>query len=184
MGPLLGMLSRYWWVIALRGLFALIFGVLAFVWPDLTLTALVLLFGAYALVDGVFAIVTGVQSRGRKPRWWAGLLEGLVGVAIGTLTFLWPEVTALALLYLIAFWATLTGVLEIWAAVELRREIQGEWLLILSGLASLVLGVLLVIQPGAGAVALVWLIGSYAVLFGILLIALGFRLRSWRTATT
>ena len=149
-----GMLRRYWWVIALRGLLAIIFGVLTFTWPALTADALVLLFGAYALVDGIFATIAGFQSRGRETRWWAGLLEGLAGVAIGVITFVWPGVTALALLYLIATWAVVTGIFEVWAAVQLRREITGEWLLVLSGLASLVFGVLLIVQPGVGVLAL------------------------------
>lgn len=171
-----GEMTRYWWVLALRGAFAVLFGVLAFAWPGVTLSALVLLFGAYALVDGVFALVHAAAG-GAGVRWPLAL-EGLVGVLAGLGTLAWPEITALALLYLIAAWAIVTGLLEVVGAIRLRRVIDDEWLLGLSGLASVVFGVLLVLWPGAGALAVVWLIGSYAVVFGVLVIALAFRLRS------
>ena len=176
-------LARNWWMLALRGVLAIIFGLAAFLWPGLTLTVLVLLFGAYALVDGVFAVIAGVRRYGERERWWALVLEGLAGIVIGVLTFLWPGITAFALLYLIAAWAILTGVLEIAAAIRLRREIEGEWLLGLSGVASVIFGVLLMILPGPGALALIWLIGAYAIVFGVLLLVLAFRLRSLREAT-
>jgi uncharacterized membrane protein HdeD (DUF308 family) len=177
-------LARNWWMLALRGLVAVLFGLVAIVWPGLTLTALVLLFGAYALVDGVFAVVSALRTASRQSRWWMLLIEGVIGIVIGVVTFLWPDITALALLYLIAAWAIVTGVFEILAAIRLRREITGEWLLALSGIASVLFGLLLVILPGAGALAVVWLIGIYALIFGVLLIVLAFRLRSWgRTAT-
>lgn len=175
-------LARYWWVLAIRGVAAILFGIAAFLWPGLTLTVLVLLFGAYALVDGIFAVVGGFTARAEQERWWVLILEGIAGIALGVLTFLWPYITALVLLYFIAAWAIVTGVLEVAAAIRLRREITGEWLLGLAGVASILFGVLLVLLPGPGALALVWLIGAYALIFGIVLVILAFRLRSLRDA--
>jgi len=175
---MLGLLTRNWWVLAVRGLLAVIFGFLAFVWPEITLGVLVILFGAYALVDGLFAAITALADR-RTSTDWGILLQGIAGIGAGVLTFIWPRVTALVLLYLIAVWALVTGVLEIFAAIQLRKEIKGEWVLGLSGIASVLFGLLLVIRPGSGVLALVWLIGAYAILFGALLILLAFRLRSW-----
>jgi uncharacterized membrane protein HdeD (DUF308 family) len=172
------MLARNWWVLALRGVLAIIFGVLAFLWPGLTLITLVLLFGAYALVDGVFAVIAGIASYGRSQRWWGTLLVGIAGIVLGILTMLWPGTTALVLLYFIAAWAIVTGAFQVVAAIQLRREITNEWALIIGGILSILFGVLLVIFPGAGALSLTWMIGAYAVLFGILLIALALRLRS------
>ena len=174
---MLEVLARNWWAVALRGVFAVIFGIMAFIWPGLTLAALVLLFGAYALVDGILAMANAARAARSGERWWPFLLEGLAGVVIGVLTFLWPGITALVLLYLIAAWAILTGIAEIVAAVRLRRVLTGEWLLGLAGVVSIVFGVLLIVFPGAGALAVVWLIGAYALVFGIVLIVLGFRLR-------
>jgi uncharacterized membrane protein HdeD (DUF308 family) len=171
--------AQNWWLLALRGVLAILFGIIAFVWPGITLLVLVLLFGAYALLDGVFSIVAAFSDRASKQRWWVLLLEGLLGIAAGIIAFLWPGMTAFALVYLIAAWAIITGVLEIAAAIRLRQEIEGEWLLALGGVASIIFGVLMVIWPGTGALALVWLIGAYAIVFGVLMIALAFRLRSW-----
>lgn len=170
-------LARNWWAVVLRGVLALVFGLIALFTPEITLSALILLFAAYALVDGVFAFVAGVRAAARHERWGALILEGVSGIAAGVLTFVWPGMTALVLLYLIAVWAILTGVFEVVAAVRLRQEITGEWMLGLSGLASVVFGVLLVIYPTTGALAVVWVIGAYAVLFGVLLVGLGLRLR-------
>jgi len=172
-------LAHNWWVLALRGVAAIIFGVLAFVWPDVTVTVLVLLFGAYAFWDGAFAIVSALRRRTRTDQWWWTLLEGVVGVGIGLATFFWPGVTAIVLLALIAAWAVITGILEIMAAIRLRKEINDEWLLFLSGVLSVLFGILLVFQPGVGALALIWVIGSYAIAFGVLLLVLAFRLRNW-----
>jgi uncharacterized membrane protein HdeD (DUF308 family) len=165
-------ITRNWWTLALRGVVALAFGVLAFIWPGLTVTILVALFGAYALVDGIVAAVVGL--RGRQ---WALLAEGLLGIVAGVLTFLWPAITALVLLFLIAAWAIITGAAEILAAVWLRRLIVNEWLLILGGAASVLLGILLVAFPSTGILALVWLLAAYAIVYGALLLALGLRLR-------
>ena len=170
--------SRYWWAVALRGALAVAFGVVAWIWPDITVRALVLLFGFYALVDGLLALaalVVGGQLV-RDRRGWL-LVEGIAGIAAGIVSFVWPGITTLVLLYLIAAWAIATGVLEVVAAVLLRRELRGEWLLAASGIISVLFGLFLVIRPGDGAIAVAWLIGLYAIIFGIALIALGFRLR-------
>jgi uncharacterized membrane protein HdeD (DUF308 family) len=169
-------LARHWWVVALRGLAAVLFGVLAFVWPGMTLAVLVLLFGAYALVDGILAIVVAVRGD-TDHRLFIGL-EGVVGVLAGLGTFVFPGLTALVLLYIIAFWALVTGVLEVVAAVRLRRVIPNEWGLILGGILSVIFGIVLVVSPGAGALAVVFVIGAYAVLFGVTLLMLSWRLRS------
>jgi uncharacterized membrane protein HdeD (DUF308 family) len=166
-------LARYWWAVALRGLLAVLFGLAAFLWPGITLVSLVLLFGAYALVDGILAIIAAFRAR----EWWPLLLEGVVGIAAGVVTFLWPGITAIALLYLIAAWAIITGILEIVAAIRLGKVIENEWWLALGGVISVILGVVMVVAPGAGALGLVWAIGAYALLFGATLIALGLRLR-------
>lgn len=174
---MMAVLARNWWALALRGLFAVLFGLLAFVWPGVTLAALVILFGAYSLVDGIFALIAAVRAAEAHERWWLFVLEGLAGIAAGLLTFVWPGITALVLLYLIAWWAVITGVLEIAAAIRLRKEISGEWALVLGGVASVIFGFLLLFRPGVGALAVVWLIGIYALLFGALLLMLAFRLR-------
>jgi uncharacterized membrane protein HdeD (DUF308 family) len=178
MNPALGVLSRYWWAFIIRGVVAILFGLAAWFWPGLTLTALIIVFGAYALVDGIFAVIAGISSYSENQRWWAEVLVGIVSIVAGIITWAWPGLTALVLLYFIASWAIITGVFEIWAAVQLRRSIENEWLLGLSGLASLIFGILLFIFPGAGALGILWLIGFYAILFGVLLIGLGWRIHA------
>jgi uncharacterized membrane protein HdeD (DUF308 family) len=173
-------LARNWWAIAIRGVAAILFGLLAFLWPGLTLAALVLLFGAYALVDGIFSIVAAVGGRTGDAPWWALLLEGILGVAAGLVTFFMPGLTAVTLVYVIAAWAIVTGVLEIVAAVRLREQITGEWWLVLSGVLSIVFGGLVMLAPAAGALAITLWIGAYALVFGALLLALAFRLRRVR----
>ena len=168
-------LARHWWVIGLRGLAAILFGVLAFIWPGMTLAVLVLLFGAYALVDGVLTLLAAV--RGGVQHRIVMLVEGLVSVLAGLATFVWPGLTALVLLYIIAFWAIVTGVLEIVAAIRVRRAISNELGLVIGGVLSVVFGVVLLIAPGAGALAVIFLIGAYAVVFGIALLGLAWRLR-------
>lgn len=172
-------LSRNWWVLLLRGLIAIAFGVLTWFLPGISVAALVLLFGAYTLVDGILGVGTAITGRKQHEDWWVLLLWGLVGVGVGILTFLAPGITALALLFYIAIWATATGVLEIGAAIRLRKEIKGEWLLILGGLASVVFGILLMAQPTAGALAVIWLIATYAFIFGVLLVILAFKVRAF-----
>ena len=170
-------ISRNWWMFALRGVVAIIFGVVAFAQPK---QALVLLFGAYAFLDGVFAMFAGIAARRYFERWWAMLLEGIAGVVIGLLTFFWPSITALVLLYFIAAWALITGIFEIVVAIQLRRVITGEWMLILGGLLSILFGVSLFVFPAMGAVSVMWMIGIYAIAFGILEIVFAFRVHSLR----
>lgn len=176
---LLSMLARHWWVFLVRGILAILFGAVAWIWPDLTVTVLVVLFGVYALVDGVFAIVAAITNGGQG-RWLPLVLVGLAGIAIGIMTFVWPDITAVALMIIIASWAIVIGILQIVAAIRLREVIEGEWALGLSGLIAVIFGVVMAIFPGEGAIALVWVIGIYAIFFGILLVALAFRLRGLR----
>ena len=171
-------LGPRWGWIALRGVAAIVFGLLAFVLPGITLAVLTLLWGAYAFIDGVFALIAAFRLRDGGRRMWSLLAVGVLGVVIGVLTFVWPAITALSLLLLIAAWAIATGVFEIAAAIRLRKEIDNEWLLILSGVASVVFGALLIVWPASGALALIWMIASFAILFGVLLVALAFRIRS------
>lgn len=176
MRPMLDDLARNWWVILLRGVLALIFGVLTFVWPGITLAVLVALYGAFALVDGVLAIVAAIRGGAPAPRWWLALV-GVFGIAAGVLTVLWPQITAVVLLMFIAAWAIAMGVMQIVGAIKLRNEIEGEWLLIASGVLSVLFGVMLVAWPGAGALAMVLVIGAFAIMFGILMIGFSLRLR-------
>lgn len=173
-------MARNWWAVALRGLVALLFGLAAFLWPGLVLITLVLLFGFYALLDGIFALVFAVSNRTQPSgsRWAMGLL-GVLGIVAGIATFVYPGITALSLLFLIAWWAVVTGVLEVVAAVQLRDKIPGagEWLVGLSGVLSVLFGILLIANPGAGVLSVTWLIGVYAVMAGIALLVLGFRMR-------
>jgi uncharacterized membrane protein HdeD (DUF308 family) len=158
---------------------AILLGLLAFIWPGITLFVLVIFWGAYMFVDGVFAIVAAVRAAGQEARWWLLLVEGILGVLVGIVTFIWPGLTALALLYLVAAWAIVTGILEIVGAIRLRREIEGEWALILAGVLSVIFGVLLAVIPApAGLLSLTWLIGVYAIAFGVIMLILAFRLRS------
>jgi len=170
-------LARNWWVFVLRGVVAVLFGVLAFVNPGTTLEVLVLLFAFWALVDGVVSLIGSVGAAEAHEPWWPLLLVGLLGIAAGILTLRWPGITALALLFVIAYWSIFRGILELVAAIRLRHVIQGEMWLVLGGIASIVFGVLLVMNPGAGALAVIYLIGIYAVIFGVLILMLGFRLK-------
>ncbi|MCW5852054.1 MAG: HdeD family acid-resistance protein [Anaerolineae bacterium] len=172
-------MSRNWWALALRGLAAVLFGVATFIWPNVSLAVLVAVFGAYALVDGIFATFTAV-SHTKAPYWWVLLLEGLVSIGAGVFTFVRPDITTVALLWVIATWAIGTGIFEVIGAIQLRKEIEGEWMLGLSGVLSVVCGVLLIMQPQAGALAVLWIIGSYAVIFGGLELALAFRMRGFK----
>ena len=170
--------TGHWWALAIRGGIAIIFGLAALLRPGIALEALILLFGAYALVDGVFAIV-GVfgGTRGGTPRWLL-LIEGIAGILAGLIAFVLPGLTALLLLYLVAAWAIFTGIFEIATALRLRREIRGEWALILGGALSVLFGVILVVvSPFAGLLSLIWLIGIYALVFGILLLITAFQVR-------
>ena len=174
---MLHFIARNWWLLVLRGVFAILFGVFAFTWPGITLGTLVLMFGVYAFADGILAFVAAFSHATGRP-WWILALEGLFSIAAAMAAFLYPGITAVVLLFVIAFWAIVTGVVEIAAAIQLRREIEGEVWLGLAGLASVLFGLTLLAQPGAGAVAVVWLIGAYSMLIGILLVALGFRVKA------
>lgn len=177
-------LTRNWWILAIRGVFGILFGIGAFVWPEATLAALVLLFGIYSLLDGIFAIATSISIRQNHSYWWLLLLEGVAGVIIGIIALLLPGVTALMLLYLIASWAIITGIFEIAAAVRLRKEIDNEFMLIITGIASIVFGILMIAFPGLGALSMIWMIGAYAIVFGFLTLLLAFRLRKVVTQPT
>jgi uncharacterized membrane protein HdeD (DUF308 family) len=157
-------------MLVIRGILAVLFGLAALLWPGLTLIALVFLFGAYVLVDGVTVIVASLQERTTNRQWWVLLLEGIIGIIAGVLAFVWPAITALALLYIIASWAIITGIFEIVGAFSERFTGTPKWLMGISGVISLLLGVLLAILPGVGLLSLVWLIGIYALVFGILFI--------------
>jgi uncharacterized membrane protein HdeD (DUF308 family) len=173
--------SRNWWVLLLRGLAAIAFGILTWLLPEISLITLVLLFGAYALADGILGIWIAISGRKEHEDWWVLFLWALSGVGFGILTLLAPGITAFVLLLYIAAWAIVTGVLQIVSAIRLRKEITGEWLFILAGIASVVFGVLLMAQPSAGAFALLWLIAAYAVIFGVLLVILAFKVRTFRS---
>ena len=168
------LLSRYWWVLVLRGVIAILFGVLAFTLPMATLAALVLVFSVYAFADGSFAILTALAGREMTPNWWILFLQGVLGIGVGVLTLFNPEITAVALLLSIAAWAIVAGVLQIFAAVKLRHELTGEWWLALGGILGAAFGVALLWQPAAGALAVLWVIASYAVLWGVMLMIGGF----------
>jgi uncharacterized membrane protein HdeD (DUF308 family) len=170
--PIATALARNWWLLLIRGILAVIFGLVAFAWPALTLVTLVLFYGAYAFVDGVTAIWVGGRSRA-----WGVLLFGILGVVVGVYTFFYPGVTAIALLYFIAVWALVRGIFEIVTAIQLRKEISYEWALIVSGLISIIFGIVLIANPGTGALALVVVIGAFALMFGVMMIVFAFRVR-------
>ena len=170
-------LARNWWLVVVRGVLAILFGLITFFWPNLSFLLLILTFGAYAMADGVFAMLSGVVSSRYSPRWWVFLLEGIVSFAAGLIAILRPDLAASVLIALLAAWAIVTGALEIAAAIRLRREITNEWMLALGGFASIALGILLFLQPATGGLVLTLMIGAYALIFGILLVGLGVRLR-------
>jgi uncharacterized membrane protein HdeD (DUF308 family) len=172
-------LATNWWAVVLRGVLGVVLGLVSFAWPGVTLVALAFLFAAYALIDGVVSIIGAVRAMEGHERWGALVLEGIVGIGAAAVTIVWPPVTVLALVYIMAAWSIITGSLEIAAAIRLRRMISGEWLLILSGLASLLFGVLVILAPIAGALVLALWVGAYWLIFGVLLISFGFRMRSW-----
>jgi uncharacterized membrane protein HdeD (DUF308 family) len=171
-------LLRSWWILALRGVIAIVFGVLALMWPGLTLLALVSLFAAYALLTGAVSVFGAIRNRKRDDEWWLLLLMGLVGIGAGVIALIHPALTALVLVLVIAANALVTGVLDIAVAMRLRKVIRGEWLLVLSGIASILFGVLAFLFPTAGALAVVWMIRFYALITGVLLLAVAFRLRA------
>jgi uncharacterized membrane protein HdeD (DUF308 family) len=170
-------MAKSWWLVLLRGIAGIVFGVLAFVWPGLTLLTLVILYGAYALVDGIFALIAAFSGGAKPvPTWWL-IVVGVAGIAAGILTFLWPGITAFVLIIFIGAWAIVHGIFEIVGAIRLRKEIDNEWWLILAGALSVIFGLIVLIAPGAGALGLIWVIGAYSIAFGILLVGLSLRLR-------
>jgi uncharacterized membrane protein HdeD (DUF308 family) len=178
--PLMRSLADKWWLLLLRGIAALIFGVLAFALPGLTILSLTFVWGAYALADGLLSLGAAISGERADmgSRWWLAAI-GIIGVLAGAMTFLWPGVTTLVLLTFIAVWALAGGVLQIWGAIMLRKEMRHEWLPILSGILSMLFGALLIATPAAGAVALVWTVGWFALLSGILNVIFAFRLRNY-----
>ena len=180
--PILHALAKAWWLVLLRGIAGILFGILAFVWPGLTLVTLVMLYGAYALVDGAFALIAAFTGATKPaPTWWL-VVVGLLGILAGIVTFLWPGVTALVLVFFIGGWAIAHGIFEIIGAIQLRKEIDNEWWLILAGALSVIFGLMVLIAPGAGALALIWVIGAYSIVFGVMLVGLSLRLRKHRHA--
>ena len=169
-----------WWVLALRGLVAILFGLAILFWPGLALAVLIVLFGAYALIDGILAIIAAFRSSGTGMRRSLLLIEGAIGILFGIVALFWPDLTALALVYIIAFWVILSGIARIVMAIMLRREIENEWSMALSGVLSMILGILLLLLPGAGLLAYTWLIGLLALALGIALIYYAFRVRGQR----
>jgi uncharacterized membrane protein HdeD (DUF308 family) len=176
-------LGDNWWLLLLRGIAAIAFGVLALFWPAITLISLTLLWGAYTLVDGVFALWAAISGRANAPamgpRWWMAI-SGVVSILAGLAAFFWPGMTAFILLIFIGIWAIIIGVLTIWGAIQARKEIEGEWVLGLFGLLSIAFGALVLFQPGAGALSLIWTIAGYAIFAGVLLIMLAFRVRKFK----
>jgi uncharacterized membrane protein HdeD (DUF308 family) len=166
-----------WWVLVLRGVAAILFGILAFIWPGITIFTLVLLFGAYALVNGILALVIAFKGPKRVARFGGLIFGALISIAAGIIALIWPGMTAFSLIIVIAAWAIVGGIAEIVAAIRLRKEISGEWLLVVAGIASILFGIALLLNPLIGALVLVWWIGGFTFAFGILLIVLGFRMR-------
>jgi uncharacterized membrane protein HdeD (DUF308 family) len=173
------LLADRWWALALRGVAAIVFGLLTFVAPRASLFALVVLFGVYAIVNGAILLALAFRRPSGEPRWGSLAFEGILSILAGAVALGWPGIGALALVFVVASWAVVTGVAQIVAAVRLRKRIRGEWLLALSGALSVAFGVLLLAAPAAGALVLALWVGVYAVLFGALLLALGMRLRAW-----
>lgn len=171
------MLQRSWWVLLVRGLAAIVFGVLTWMQPAASAVALLVIFGAYVLVDGALGVYGAIKNRHQSSQWWVMLIWGLAGVIVGVLTVINPAITGLVLTIYIGVWAVVTGVMQIIAAMRLRKEIEGEWLLVLSGLLSVVFGGFVLSQPMAGMMAMVWVIATYAVIFGVLMILLAFRVK-------
>ena len=174
--PMLHELARNWWLFLIKGICAIIFGVLAFVWPGITMVTLVLLYGAFALTDGAFAIAAAIKGGAPAPRWWLAVV-GIVGIGAGLFTLMWPGITGIVLLMFIAAWAIVTGIMEIVGAIRLRKEIDDEWYLIASGVLSVLFGLLLLARPETGALSLIFVIGAFAIFFGALQVSFALRLR-------
>jgi uncharacterized membrane protein HdeD (DUF308 family) len=178
---MIDILSRYWWAFVVRGIFAILFGILAYTWPEITLATLIIFFGAYVLIDGILLVIKTIGNWGERDDRWLLLLEGLLGIGIGVITLVAPGITAVVLIFYIGAWSLATGVLEVAAAIRLRKEIENEWWLILSGVASILFAILLMVFPSGGALGLIWLIATYAIVFGVILFIAGVRLRALRS---
>ncbi|WP_052081387.1 HdeD family acid-resistance protein [Paracoccus halophilus] len=180
MARLVRVMAANWWVVLLRGIAAILFGLLALIWPGLTVYALLLVFGGYAIFDGIMAITVGFQRRTADEGWWSWALDGFLSIVIGLMALFWPAATALVFVIWMAAWAVIAGIFRIIAAIRLRRDIQGEWALGLSGLLLAVWGILMAMIPAAGLLSIAWLIGTFALLIGVAMIVLALRLRGMR----
>lgn len=167
------MLLRSWWVLVIRGLFAILFGVITLLWPDITVFALVTIFGAFVMLDGLIEIWVGFANRGREQHWWSDALLGVVSVIIGVIAIGWPGITAIAAMYVIASWMIVLGGLMLYQGIRLRDDIAGELWVISTGALSLLLGVIFVIFPGAGAISLAWAIAGFMIVLGVLMVKIG-----------
>jgi len=174
------LMTQNWWAIELRGFAAVLFGIATFMWPGITLSVLAPLFGAYAMINGIFAVIEGIRRDVGQERWRPLLLEGAISIVLGVIAFAWPGLTAMGLLFLIAFWAMMTGVFDIITAIRLRHEIRGEWVMALIAILSMAFGLLLLAFPGPGALSEILLIRAFVFAIGALMIALAFKLRSLR----
>lgn len=174
---MLEILLRSWWVLILRGLFAILFGLIAIIWPDITVFAIITIFGAFLLLDGLIEIWVGFLGRGRDAEWWTDALLGVLAVLAGVAILAWPDVTAVGLMIFLGAMFAVYGAMLVYQAIRLRAELANEWLLILTGAATFVLGIAFMLLPGAGAVSLIWLVGGYTIVFGVLLVMLGWKLR-------
>jgi uncharacterized membrane protein HdeD (DUF308 family) len=176
---LASLIKRMWWITLLRGILAILFGIVVLTMPGIALASLILVFGVYLVVDGVFTVVHAIQGRSETPRWWMMLLEGLIAIVLGVYALRTPGMAALALLFFIAAWAIVSGFLRVLLAIALRKEISGEWWMILGGIASVLFGVIMFARPGTGALALLTIIGFWSILAGIALVMLAFKARSF-----
>lgn len=174
------MISRKWWTWILRGVLAVLAGVVALIWPNISIQAILILLGIYLIADGLLTAAVSILHRRQAANWWFFLAEGVMGLVIGFFALVFPHIMAVAVVYLVAFWALVTGILEILAAVQLRRQMAGEWLLLLAGILSLIIGIVFIVLPHAGIVLIVWLLAFYLILFGVLMTVLGIRMRSYR----
>jgi uncharacterized membrane protein HdeD (DUF308 family) len=173
-----------WWMLALRGVLAIIFGLIALFAPGIALLAFITVFAVYAIIDGIVAVVVAIRERTSSKGWWWVLIEGILSIVAGILAFAYPGVTAFVLLYIVAAWAILTGIMEIVTAVSLREFLSREWALILAGALSIVFGIILFVRPGIGLLSILWLVGVYSLIFGVLFLVRAFQLRSWASSVT
>jgi uncharacterized membrane protein HdeD (DUF308 family) len=175
-------IKRNWWMLAVRGVLAIIFGLIALIAPGIALLAFIFVFAAYALIDGIMAVYIAIRERGSLSRWGWVLFEGILGIIIGIVAFIHPGFTALVLLYFVAIWAIVTGIMEIAAAFAIRGFAAREWALGLAGVVSIIFGIVLFIFPGSGLLSILWLVGIYAIIFGILFIVRAFQMRAWASS--